>query len=99
MTSTQLPFSAFEEKFDSLHEVIQTVHVDAGDANYRIEVRKSHHNSATAPRFVIRYFIKRGNQFVEDDTGLPWADVRTPESALAEALGFISERHPRLTRK
>lgn len=92
------PFLVFQEKFDSLHEVVQTVYVDAGENEYKVEVRKHHHRSATAPTYVIRYFIKRGTQFVADDTALPWADGRTPESALASALSFISERHPRKTK-
>lgn len=89
------PFAVFQEKFDSLHEVVQTVYVDVGNNHYRVEVHRSHHSSPAAPPFVIKYFIKRGNNFVEDDTELPWADGRTQESALAEALGFIAERHPR----
>ena len=89
------PFSVFQAKFDSLHELVQTVYVDARESEYKIEVRKHHHTSATAPTYVIRYFVRRGGQFVVDDTGLPWADGRTPESALASALSFISDRHPR----
>jgi hypothetical protein len=89
------PFGVFQGKFDSLHEVVQTVYLDAGETEYKVEVRRHHHSSATAPRYVIRYFVKRGNQFVDDDTALPWADGRTPESALASALSFISDRHPR----
>jgi hypothetical protein len=89
------PFAVFQNKFDSLHEVVQTVYVDAGDNHYRVEVCESHNNGPSAPRFVIRYFVKRDNSFVVDDTELPWADGRTQESALAEALGFIVDRHPR----
>jgi hypothetical protein len=92
------PLGVFQGKFDSLHEVVQTVYVDAGEHEYKVEVQKHHHNSATAPMYVIRYFVKRGNQFVDDDTALPWADGRTRESALASALSFISERHPRKSR-
>jgi hypothetical protein len=93
------PFSLFQGKVDSLHEVVQTVYVAAGENEYKVEVRRVHHDSATAPPYVIRYFIKRGNQFVDDDTELPWADGRTPDDALTQALGFLSDKHPRKLRR
>ena len=94
------PCVVFQDKFDSLEEVVQIVYVDAGDNKYKMEVcKKEHPSDPRADHFVINYFVKRNKQYVEDDTGLPWADGHTREGALAEALGFIEERHPRRTRK
>jgi hypothetical protein len=94
------PFAVYQDRFNSLEEVVQTVYVDAGDNEYRIDVcKKKHPNDPHADHFVIRYFVKRGNQYVDDDTALPWADGRTKETALGEALGFIEERHLRKARK
>jgi hypothetical protein len=99
-TGRSNPCAVFADKFNSLEEVVQTVYVDAGDNEYRIEVcKKKHPNDPHADHFVIHYFVKHGNQFVDDDTGLPWADGHTKEGALAEALGFIEEKYPRKTRK
>jgi hypothetical protein len=90
----------FQDRFNSLEEVVQTVYVDAGDNEYRVEVRKKKHpNDPHADHFVINYFVKRGRRYVDDDTGLPWADGHTKEGALTEALGFIEEKHPRRARK
>jgi hypothetical protein len=99
-SSTPRPFQVFQDKFDSLEEVVQTVYADASENQYRIEVCKTRHpHDPNADHFVIHYFVKRNGQYVDDDTHLPWADGHTKEGALAEALDFISERHPRKARR
>jgi hypothetical protein len=98
--SSPNPCLVFQDRFDSLKEVVQVVYVDAGDNEYKIEVCKERHpNDPGADHFVINYFVKRNKLYIEDDTDLPWADGHTREGALAEALGFIEEKHPRGTRK
>lgn len=94
------PCALFQDRFDSIEEVVQTVYVDVGNSEYKLEVRKKKHpNDANADHFEIEYFVKRGNQYVDDDTNVPWADGHTKEGALAEALGFIAEKYPRKARK
>jgi hypothetical protein len=61
--------------------------------------KKKHPNDPNADHFVIEYFVKRNNQYVDDDTSAPWADWHTKEGALGEALGFIAEKYPRKARK
>jgi hypothetical protein len=99
-TGRSNPLGVFADRFNSLEEVVQTVRVDAGNNEYMVEVcKKKHPNDPHADHFVIHYFVKRGNQYVDDDTGLPWADGHTKDGALAEALGFIEDKYPRKTRK
>jgi hypothetical protein len=94
------PFQVFQDRFNSLEEVVQTVYADAGDNEYKIEVCKTKHpHDPNADHFVIHYSVKRNCQYIDDDTHLPWADGHTKEEALAEALDFISERHPRRLRR
>ena len=94
------PCVLFQDRFDSIEEVVQTVYVNAGTNEFKLEVRKKKHpNDPNADHFEVEYSVKRGNQYVDDDTSLPWADGHTKEGALAEALGFIAEKYPRKTRK
>jgi hypothetical protein len=94
------PFSVFQDRFNSLEEVVQTIYVDAGKSEYKIDVCKTKHsNDPDKDHFVAKYFVKQDDRYVEDRSDLPWADGHTKDGALAEALGFIAERHPRQVRK
>jgi hypothetical protein len=85
MSSLPKPFAVFQDRFDSLEEVVQTVYVDAGENQFRVEVRAARHPSdPRSDHFVIHYFVKRGNQYVDDDTSLPWAE-RNPRKAKKRA--------------
>jgi hypothetical protein len=95
----------FLDKFYEVTEVIRTVHVQAGDTHYRIEINKHFTNPKTP--FTASYFVKHqvpnpeAKLEVETldtyliDGSLPWVSERTPEAALATALGFLSDRHPK----
>jgi len=99
----------FLDKFHEVTEVIRTVHVQAGDSHYRIEINKHYTNPKTP--FTARYFVKHQVPNPEAkiegetldsyllDTSLPWVAERNPEAALTTALGFLGGRYPRKAAK
>jgi hypothetical protein len=99
----------FLDKFYEVTEVVRTVHVQAGDSHYRIEVNKHRSNPQTP--FTVRYFVKHqvpspeakiGAETLDTyllDTSQPWVAERTPEAALATALSFLGDRHPKTAAK
>jgi hypothetical protein len=102
MTKDPLDERLFLDKFYEVTEVIRTVHVHAGDSHYRIEINKHYTNPKTP--FTASYFVKHQvpNPEVDSyllDTSLPWVAERTPEAALATALGFLGDRHPKIAAK
>jgi len=99
----------FLDKFYGVSEVVRTVHVQAGESHYRIEINKHHINPRTP--FTARYFVKHqvpspevriGAETMDTyllDTSPPWVGERTPEAALATALSFLADRHPKKAAK
>ena len=105
MRKDPLSEKVFLDKFQEVTEVIRTVHVQAGGAHYRIEINKHYTNPRTP--FTATYFVKHQVPNPEakleseslgsylHDVSLPWVNERTPEEALATALGFLGDRHPK----
>jgi hypothetical protein len=105
MTKNPLSEKMFLDKFYAVTEVVRTVHVQAGDTSYRIEINKHYTNPKTP--FTASYFVKHqvpspeakiGAETLDTyllDTSPPWVAERTPEAALGAALGFLGDRHPK----
>lgn len=101
--------SIFLEKFSEVRELVRTVELSAGDTSYRLEIFKHVTNPKTP--FVVDYFVKhqipKPNAQLKGetldvyllDTSLPWVAERSPDAALATALGFIGDGHPKPTKK
>jgi hypothetical protein len=93
------------ERFYEVREVVRAVCVQAGDSDYRIEIYKHYTNPQTP--FTAGYFVKhqvpKPQPAIEGETldsyqldnSLPWVAERTAESALATALSFLRDRHPK----
>jgi len=107
--SDPLKAKLFLEKFYEVKELVRTVEVDADDVCYRIEVYKHYTNPKTP--FVASYFVQHkvphpASQVAGEtldsfllDTSLPWVAERTAEEALATALSFLGDRHPKRVKK
>ncbi len=74
-------------KLSEAYEVVKTAVVVMNERTYRIEVLKSYWNPNDP--FNTRAWIKRDGTWVEYD--LPWTSRPDADSALAQALGFLSE--------
>jgi hypothetical protein len=95
------------ELFDEVRELVRTVEISVEEISYRIEIYKNHTNPETP--FAVDFFLKRrlptpNGKLKTDtldsyflDTSLPRVEERTPECALATALLFLSDRHPKTT--
>lgn len=85
------PYAALYRKFASVHEVVRTVYVTKARNEYRVELLESRHPSGKESQFTVKYYKRQGDQF--GVSRLPWAGGHDPDSALAEGLDHILERH------
>lgn len=107
--SDPLKEKLFLEKFYEVKELVRTVEVEADDTCYRIEICK-HYTNAKTP-FVASYFVQHkvphpASQIAGEtldsfllDTSLPWVAEESADAALATALSFLGDRHPKKVKK
>jgi len=105
LTKDPLSEKSVRDKFYEVKELVRVVHVQADDTDYRLEIYRHYTNPQTP--YVVSYFVEHRvphpNMQAEGeeldayflDNSLPWVAERTCESALATALGFLADRHPK----
>ena len=76
-------------KLSEAYEVVKAAVVVMEASTYRIEVFQSYWNPND--RFNTRTWIEKGGTWVLD-ADAPWTSRNDPDSALAQALGFLAER-------
>lgn len=97
------------DKFEEVKELVRTIHVRAGDTDYRLEIYRHHSNSQTP--YVVGCFVQRKVPDAESelkgrptdafflDPSLPSSTGTSAEQALGRALSFLGDRHPKNARK
>jgi hypothetical protein len=98
----------FVDKFVEVKELVRTVDVRAGDADYRLEIYRNYSNAQTP--YVVHCFVRRKVLRSEPEFKGQTIDAlsldgsllergASPEQALARALGFLHDRHRRRARR
>lgn len=97
------------DKFYEVKEIVRTVHVQAGDEQYRLEIYKHYTNPKTP--YVASLFVKREMPAPEADVegetlgcyvldvSFPWVAKDSAQEALVDALDFLENRHPKRPKK
>lgn len=95
-----------DEIFTEYYEIVRSFTIIMNECNYKIEILASYDREGEIQHFDARCWIEtvirvnnRTNSSTEDITvwskviDFPWVHRDSEESAIANALGFLSDRH------